>query len=119
MIDINELAAFAYAQVTSISERVFKRRQEPQIRIASNYSLTRQARVLGDTAPVMAEGNLPVVLQKQATLQVMPGSGATVVRSLDATTAITVLRKEGAYALVASEGRPLGYVAVKDLMPVQ
>ncbi|OQW57103.1 MAG: hypothetical protein A4S14_09245 [Proteobacteria bacterium SG_bin9] len=117
-IEINELAAYVYAQVTRLSEQVFKKRQEPQIRIASSYPLTRQGRVLAGDLPTVAEDNAPAFqLAQTANLQIKPGPGATVVRSLNAQTAVTVLKSEGGWSLVASGGKPLGYVATRDLAP--
>jgi WD40 repeat protein/uncharacterized caspase-like protein len=118
-IEVSELAAFVYAQVTTISEQVFKQRQEPQIKLASNYPLTRQAHVLVDEAPVLAMDTKPVAkLAQTAQLQVRPTSGATVVRSLTAQMAVTVLKTEGGWSLVAREGKPIGYVATRDLIAV-
>ena len=117
-IEINELAAYVYAQVTRLSEQVFKKRQEPQIRIASSYPLTKQGRVLAGDLPTVAEDNAPAFqLAQTANLQIKPGPGATVVRSLNAQTAVTVLKSEGGWSLVASGGKPLGYVATRDLAP--
>lgn len=119
-IEINELAAYVYAQVTRLSEQVFKKRQEPQIKIASSYPLTRQGRVLAGDLPVVAEDNAPSFqLAQTANLQIKPGPGATVVRSLNAQTAVTVLKNEGGWSLVASGGKPLGYVATRDLAPAR
>ncbi len=119
-IEVAELAAYVYAQVTSISERVFKQRQEPQMKITLNYPLTRQTRILSNDAPAIAANDKPKVqLAHTAQLQIKPSSGATVVRSLAPNTAVTVLRSEGGWSLVAAEGRPLGYVATRDLGPLQ
>ena len=119
-IEVSELAAFVYAEVTAISERVFKQRQEPQMKITSNYALTRQARVLVDNAPAIATDARPAYQLTQNTqLQIKPSSGATVVRSLSAKTPVTVLESKNGWALVASGGRPLGYVATRDLAPTQ
>ncbi len=119
-IEVAELAAYVYAQVTSISERVFKQRQEPQMKIAANYALTRQARVLRDTAPVVAMESKPSYQLAQASqIKIQPSAGATVVRSLSAKSAVTVLKSDANWTLIASEGKPLGYVATRDLVPVQ
>ena len=40
-------------------------------------------------------------------------------RSLSAKTPLTVLESNNGWSLVASEGKPLGYVATRDLAPVQ
>jgi uncharacterized caspase-like protein len=118
-IEVTELAAYVHAQVTAISEKVFKQRQEPQMKITLNYALTRQAQVLKDSTPAMALETRPTyqVLQT-ASLQIRPATGATVVRSLSARTGVTVLRSEGGWSLVAREGKPIGYVATRDLAPM-
>jgi uncharacterized caspase-like protein len=118
-IEVTELAAFVYSQVTTISEKVFKKRQEPQIKITLNYPLTRQAHVLQDDATPVAEARPTYQVAQVAQLQIRPGSGATVVRSLSAKMAVTVLKSDGGWSLIASEGRPLGYVATRDLAPMQ
>ena len=46
-------------------------------------------------------------------------SGATVVRSLSLKIAVTALKSKGGWSLIASEGKPLGYVATRDLAPIQ
>ena len=53
-IEVAELATYVYANVTALSVKVFKERQEPQIRITSNYALAKPARVLADSAPAIA-----------------------------------------------------------------
>lgn len=95
-------------------------RQEPQIRTPSSYPLTRQGRVLVGDLPMIAEDNAPSPQFAQtADLQIKPGPGATVVRSLNAKTAVTVIKSEGGWSLVASGGKPLGYVATRDLAPAR
>ena len=119
-IEVTELAAYVYAQVTAISEQVFKQRQEPQMKITSNYSLTRQARVLRDDGPAVVLDTKPTFqLAQTAALQIKPANGAMVVRSLSPKTAVKVLKSEGGWALVAQDGKPLGYVATRDLVPIQ
>lgn len=119
-IEVTELAAYAYAQVTAISEQLYKQRQEPQMKITLNYPLTRQSNVLNEHGPAVATSGKPTVqLTHTAQLQIKPASGATVVRSLAPRTAVTVLKTEGDWTLIAQEGRPLGYVATRDLAPMQ
>ena len=57
-------------------------------------------------------------LTQAAQLQIKPIDGATVVRSLSPKTAVTVVKSEGGWSLVASQGRPLGYVATGELAPL-
>lgn len=118
-IEIAELAAYVHAQVTAISEQVYKQRQEPQMKVRVNYALTRQARVLRDDAAPIASNKQTFQLAQTAAVQIKPTYGATVVRSLTANAAVTVLKSEGGWSLVASEGRPIGYVATRDLAPMQ
>jgi uncharacterized caspase-like protein len=119
-IEVSELAAYVYSQVTSISERVFGQRQEPQIKITLNYPLTRQANVLKDGATPVAQDIKPTYqLAQAAQLRIKPVNGTTVVRGLLPKTAVTVVKTEGGWTLVARGGRPLGYVATRDLVPIQ
>lgn len=119
IIDVSELAAYVYAQVTLLSEQVFKQRQAPQIRITTNYPLTKQIRVLPDALPAVADSKPTHQLAQTAQLAIRPGAGQTAVRSLNAKTPITVLKSENGWSLVAQQGRPVGYVATKDLAPLR
>ena len=119
-IEVTELAAYTYAQVTAISEQLYKQRQEPQIKISLNYPLVRQAHVLNESAPAVATTGKPLVqLTHTAQIQIKPANGATTVRSLAPKTAVTVLKSEGDWTLIAQDGKPLGYVATRDLAPMQ
>jgi WD40 repeat protein/uncharacterized caspase-like protein len=119
-IDMTELAAFVYGQVLAISETEFKQRQEPQIKITLNYPLVRPTDVLKIGEPLVSMNDAPTFqVTDAAKLQVKPEEGATVVRSLSAKTAVTVLKSEGGWSLVASEGKPIGYVATRDLAQVR
>ena len=119
-IDMTELAAFVYGQVLAISETEFKQRQEPQIKITLNYPLVRPTDVLKSSEPLVSTNVGPAFqVTDAAKLQVKPGEGGTVVRSLSAKSAVTVLKSEGGWSLVASEGRPIGYVATRDLAQVR
>jgi uncharacterized caspase-like protein len=117
-IELNELAAYVYAQVSELSQKVFKQRQAPQMRITSNYPLTRQMRILPEETVPVSEAK-PYQLEQTAQLQIMPGFGASVIRSLAAKTAVTVLGSKDGWSLVASEGKPVGYVATGYLAPAK
>jgi hypothetical protein len=41
------------------------------------------------------------------------------VRKLDAKTPVTLVKDEAGWTLIARDGRPLGYVATRDLTPLQ
>jgi WD40 repeat protein/uncharacterized caspase-like protein len=118
-IELNELAAYVYAQVSELSEKVFKQRQEPQMKITANYPLTKQMSILHDEAVPVAEGRPTYQVAQAAPLQIRPGPGATVIRGLSAKSFVTVLESKDGWSLVAADGRPIGYVATRDLMPVQ
>lgn len=118
-VELNELAAYVYGQVSELSQKVFKRRQVPQMRLTGNYPLAKPTRILMDEATPVAEGKPAYQVAQAAPLQVAPGAGATVVRSLTANTRLTVLESRNGWSLVASEGKPLGYVATRDLAPAQ
>lgn len=120
-IEVSELAAYVYAQVTDISPKVFKKNQVPHMKITANYPLTAQVRVLkdnADAAPVAKAAQKYQVAQL-ADLQAEPGVGAAVVRSLSAKTPLTVLQTTKGWSLVASGGTPIGYVATRDLTPLR
>jgi tetratricopeptide (TPR) repeat protein len=88
------------------------------MKIALNFPVTRQGHVLKDNAPAVATDAKPSYhVTHNAQLQIKPSNGATAVRSLSPQTGFTVLQNEGGWALIGSEGRPLGYVATRDLVP--
>ena len=118
-IELNELAAYVYAQVAELSQKVFKQSQVPQMKITSNYPLARQTRILMDEVTPIAEAKPTFQVSQATQLQIQPSAGGTVVRSLSATTRLTVLDSKNGWSLVASEGKPIGYVATTDLAPAQ
>lgn len=60
-----------------------------------------------------------LALAQTGTLKSKPAVGAPKVRRLTARTPLTLLGVEGGWALVAREGRPLGYLPVSDLAPIR
>jgi WD40 repeat protein/uncharacterized caspase-like protein len=118
-IEVTELAAYVYAAVSELSLKVFKQQQAPQMKITANYALTKQTRILQDELVPVADAKPAFQLQQTAQLQIQPGPGAAVVRSLSAKMPVTVLENKNGWALIASEGKPLGYVAARDLAPIQ
>ena len=118
-VELTELAAFVYAQVSYLSLSVFQQSQAPQMKITSNYSLVKQTRVLQDEVAPIAEIAPTHELMASALLQIEPAAGGTVVRSLSAKTAVTVLESKNGWSLIAREGRPIGYVATRDLARVK
>ena len=100
---------------------MFKERQEPQIRITANYPLAKPTRVLGDAAPGIAIPDKPThQIASPTELLVVPSLGARRVRKLDASTPVTLVNSDGRLdAGRARRARSLGYVASKDLVPLQ
>jgi WD40 repeat protein/uncharacterized caspase-like protein len=117
-VELNELAAYVYAQVSELSQKVFRQRQVPEMKITANFPLAKQTRILQDEVTPVAEVKPTYQLAQTASLQIKPASGATVVRSLSAKTPVTVRESSNGWSLVASEGKPLGYIATRDLTPV-
>jgi WD40 repeat protein/uncharacterized caspase-like protein len=118
-VELNELAAYVYAQVSELSQKVFGQRQVPEMKITANFTLAKQTHILQDEVTPIAEAKPTYQLAQTAQLQIQPNLGATVVRSLSAKTPVTVLESHNGWSLVASDGKPLGYVATRDLAPVQ
>jgi uncharacterized caspase-like protein len=119
-IDVAELAAYVHAQVSALSEKVFRRRQVPQVRIMSNYALVKPGRVLPATTSEVVIPQRPThQIASPSELLVTPALGAPRVRKLDANTPVRLVTSESGWTLVAREGRPLGYIATKDLVPLE
>jgi WD40 repeat protein/uncharacterized caspase-like protein len=118
-IELNELAAYVYAEVSELSVEEFGQRQVPQMKLTANYPLTKQTRILEDAPRPVAEARPTYQVSQAAELQIQPGPGRGVVRSLSAKTAVTVLESKDGWSLIAAEGKPIGYVATRDLATVQ
>jgi WD40 repeat protein len=119
-VELPELAAYVHAQVTALSEKMFKNRQVPQVRITGNYPIAKAMRVLAEGPADIVIASKPThTIGTSADLLVQPVNGARRVRKLDAKTPLTLVRNEGGWTLVAREGRPVGYVATRDLSPIQ
>jgi hypothetical protein len=109
-----------HAQVDALSEKVFKQRQTPQVRLASIYPLAAPTRVLREAASDIVIPTRPThTVAEAADLLVLPVLGARRVRKLDAKTPMTLVRSEAGWSLVARNGRPVGYVATKELTPMR
>jgi Bacterial SH3 domain len=89
------------------------------MKITANFPLAKQTGILQDEVTPIAEAKPTYQLAQTAQLQITPNAGATVVRSLSAKTPVTVLESKNGWSLVAAEGKPIGYVATRDLAPVQ
>jgi len=118
-VEVTELAAYVYAQVSELSLKIFKRRQVPQMKIVANYPLTRQASILPEHQSPVAQATPNFQVAQNAQLKVQPSGASTVVRSLSAKAEVSVLESRNGWFLIASGGKPLGWVAERDLTPVK
>jgi transposase len=76
-------------------------------------------RLLQDEVTPVAEAKPAYQVAQVAQLQVQPSAGGTVVRSLSAKTPVTVLQSKNGWSLIASDGKPIGYIATRDLAPME
>ncbi len=107
------------AKVTLLSQRAFKQRQVPQVRITSNYRLAKPVQVLPNALPDLVISDKPTdLLESKTELLILPALGAREVRLLTPKTPLTRLNSEGGWTLVAVQGQPIGSVATRDLIPV-
>lgn len=139
LIEVSELADYVDQKVPDYSFEAFKLRQIPQRSIVgNNFALTNKAEVLAATpgsaaAPsdmVKGEGvatpmaaALPakpthVVIAPADVFEQLAGHGAKV-EQLNAGTLLSLVRRDQGWALVARDGKQLGYVAEDRLMRVQ
>ncbi|MGD9923644.1 MAG: caspase family protein [Pseudorhodoplanes sp.] len=120
-IDIGELAIYVHVNVATLSDRVFGQRQRPQVRItSSNFTLAAAGSVLADEEPRSAAvRNATHKLGVEADVRVQPSPEARRLRRLAAETPVSILSAERGWTLVAREGRTLGFVASRELLPLR
>jgi len=70
-------------------------------------------------ARVAALGKATHVVSTAANLFAATAPGSTPIRKLNPGTAVTLVKREAGWTLVAREGKTLGYVASTDLVPIQ
>jgi hypothetical protein len=103
-----------------LSEQVFKQRQVPQMHITGNYNLTNPTQIFAGKEPaIVIPASATHQLAGGTEILVLPAMGARRVRRLEANTPVTLVNGAGGWTLVAKEGRPLGYVATRDLVPMK
>src|SRR5262249_48009086 len=94
-IELTELATYVYWAVGALSEEVFKERQEPQIRITSNYALTKAAPALAGAEPGIAiPGKATHQLSTATELFVVPNITARRVGKLETNTPVTLVKTD-------------------------
>lgn len=138
LIEISELADYVDRKVPDLSFEAFKLRQIPQRSIVgSNFALTNKVAVL--SAQTRAPGTLPAqpgslkgaiaakpthIVVSASPLEVfdsVPPDGSTgrAIQKLEMGTPVAVIETVGGWALVARDGKQLGYTARDRLAPVQ
>lgn len=122
LIEVTELAGHVDAQVPEISHKAFGFRQVPQMKIVgSNFPLARRTAVLKQTdtaSPAIATKPSHIVV-KPAGIFVEPGEAGTVLQTLKPGTAVTLIKTEQGWSLIARDGKRLGYVSTSDLLEIQ
>jgi WD40 repeat protein/uncharacterized caspase-like protein len=118
-VDVAELAAYIYAEVTALSEKVFKQRQVPQVRIGANHAFARTLQVLPRPEARIEITSKPTHKVTNTTeFQIEPVFGARHIHKLEANTEVTEVNSDKGWALIAKDGKLLGYVAQGALAPL-
>jgi hypothetical protein len=120
-IDMTELAGYVDAIVPDLSHKAFGFRQVPQMKlVGSNFPFARRMEVSAVSAPgaVSAPRKPTHVIVQSAPVFATPAPGEAIVQLSPGTT-VTLVKTESGWSLVAREGKPIGYVATKDLVPIQ
>ena len=123
MIDVLELASFVDKQVPILSFDAWKMRQIPQMRIVgSNFPLVFKTTLL----PAVGESpssNIPVkpthVVTGLVSVRQSAHDTAPRVVELGAGSQVYLVESSDGWALIAREGRKLGYVDAKSLVALQ
>jgi WD40 repeat protein len=119
-IEVAELASFVDAEVPEISQRAFNFRQVPQMKlVGSNFPLVRPTAVLSSPSAQQPISRKPThVVMRQVGVFAEPSASVTM-QELPTGSVVTLLRTEQGWALVARDGKALGYVEVSALLAMQ
>jgi hypothetical protein len=126
LIEVSELADYIDQKVPDYSYEAFKLRQIPQRSIVgNNFALTNKTEVL-TTTPVTAKTDAAAIPPKPTHVVVVPvdvyeqfaGQG-TKFEQLPVGTLLSLVKTDRGWALVARDGKQLGYVTEDRLMRVQ
>lgn len=122
LIEITELAGHIDARVPEISHEAFNLRQVPQMKIVgSNFPLTGRTVIeLAKSAPDTAISKVPthVVVKSSGLFSEAAGEG-TEIRKLNPGTLVTLVETTDGWALVAKDGKTLGFVPDGSLARMQ
>lgn len=121
MIEVTELASYIDQKVPELSFAAFKQRQIPQMKIVgSNFALANKISVIVTppatavpTATIAAKPTHVVILSSPIRQSAAMTAAAT--GELEAGTQVTLVETQDGWAIVAREGRRLGYVEERSL----
>lgn len=122
LIEVTELAGHVDAQVPDISHKAFGFRQVPQMKIVgSNFPLVKRTAALTHTET--ASPAIPTkpshFVAKPAEIFVEPDNSGTTLEKLKPGTAVTLIKTEQGWSLIARDGKLLGYVSTSNLLEIQ
>jgi WD40 repeat protein len=122
LVDVTELASFIDTHVPELSFQAFRQRQFPQMKIVgSNFPVVAKAALLpvGDAAlpPIPTKPTHVVVTSANVYAQA-DGAGLSTSK-LAPGTLVTLVRAERGWALIARQGKQIGYVAQQQLVAAQ
>jgi hypothetical protein len=122
VIDVTELASYVDRSVPKVSFAAFKVHQIPQMKIVgSNFPVINQTVVL----PSASEAAAPFIPSKPTHVvttaaEVFANAAKDApVHELTPGMAVTLVQTQSDWTLVARNGKALGYIASKDLIPIQ
>ena len=122
LVEVTEFLEHVDGLVPEITDKTWHVRQIPRSLFqGSNFALTKQ---LPSLAPAAGE---EIIISTAPThvvselVEVLKSAGAigSVVRKLDPFTTLTLIRIDQGWALVAKDGKALGYVAAEKLHTLQ
>ena len=122
LIEVTELAAYIDQKVPELSFAAFKQRQIPQMKIVgSNFSLANKVAVI--SAVAIAPSAVPTkpthVVIMPSQVRQLAAASAVATGQLEAGTQVTLIETDSGWAIVARDGKRLGYVDEKALAKLQ
>jgi WD40 repeat protein len=121
LITVLGLHDYVMQRVPQLSAQLYGRRQEPTADFrGTSFPLARPTNVLGDadTTPLPVSTIATHVIVERAQVYATP-EGVALVRMLEPGTLVTELFVDGDWALVAKDGKQIGYVTKSSLARIQ
>ena len=120
-VTLTKLAAYVYDQVPKISQRVFGERQQPHNTIADDFPLGERVAAVAkpELEPAIISKTPTHVLIRTERVREKAESDALGERSLATGTQVRVIELRNGWAIVAREGKKLGFVPEEALLRLQ